>query len=131
MQSTEFGENARYQPMFRLLAEEDADYLLRVGQPTLARQIRRKHRYVFRMYLRELGEEVYASFHRRRGLIARGAWSHLEDYYSDGVVFLFHYGRLNAAAVLHAMHVPAAAAWAEESLRAVLRMAGEARFEPA
>jgi hypothetical protein len=115
----------RFLPMFRLLTELDVDFLRCAGAPPLASRIRRRHRCVFRMFLRELGAEVSASFHKRRELIARGAWSHLGDYYSDRAVFAYHYARLNIAVALHMIHVPAAPLWAEASLHPLLQMVAQ------
>jgi hypothetical protein len=64
---------SRYQPMFRLLSGEDADFLRRKGRcPDIARQWERSQRRVVRLYLKELAGD-FQILHRQARMLAAAA----------------------------------------------------------
>lgn len=113
-------ETSKYRPMFRLLKEEDLAFLRGLGQVRMARQLRSRHRRIFRMFLGELAADTVAVLKKRREQIARGAWYGLEEYCADVGAFALHITRLYAATALHAMHLDAAPEWVDASITSLL-----------
>ncbi len=63
---------ARYQPMFRLLAGEDADFLRHGGRcAKAAEQWQRSQRRIIRLYLKELASDFQFLHREARTLVAR------------------------------------------------------------
>lgn len=76
---------ARYQPMFRLLAGGDAEFLSHETRcPKIAQRWERSHRRVVRLYLKELATDFHVLHREARALVARSP-----EQYAGMVPLLF------------------------------------------
>jgi len=114
----------RYAPMQRLLSEVDAQFLERHvhGSPAFGERIRVEHRAIYLAYIRELRSDVRALRREQRANIARGLWRDQPRFEKEEMLFRYHFLRLYAAALLHAVHSPFAARMAVSSLDAIERL---------